>query len=153
MGRFSLSVVTLTSVPATTEVCPVAVNSTPLRLRTTGGSGGAAAAPPRPPPKPPNPPKPPPPPPTLMRPRSPSQTTAFQLALSSQASTPLKIPMLFTTYAFGRPVSEPSTSLIAAVRQPALPKLSLPHSRFISGKCTGLALTNLTPSTELSELV
>ena len=37
MGRFGLSVVTLISVPATTKVSPVGVNSTPLRLRTTGG--------------------------------------------------------------------------------------------------------------------
>ena len=37
MGRFGLSVTTLISVPATTLVSPVAVNSLPLRLRTTGG--------------------------------------------------------------------------------------------------------------------
>src|SRR5688500_11418548 len=48
--RFGRSVVTLYSVPARTLVAPVAVNSLPLRLRTTGGPDGAAVPLIRPPP-------------------------------------------------------------------------------------------------------
>src|SRR5687768_11693230 len=44
------SVVTLYSVPARTLVSPLAVNSLPLRLRTTGGPAGAAVPLIRPPP-------------------------------------------------------------------------------------------------------
>src|SRR5688572_31422478 len=133
-----LSVVTLYSVPARTLVSPLAVNSLPLRLRTTGGpegagvplirpppgamaktTGAAAGAPaprpaapgpgaparagpapgppaPRPPPRP-NPPNPiaPPPPPTFMRPMSPLHTAAFQVGLTSQASS-TSIPVMLT---------------------------------------------------------
>src|SRR5687767_13725777 len=131
-------VVTLYSVPARTLVSPLAVNSLPLRLRTTGGPEGAglplirpppgamakttgvAAAPgaprpaapgpgaparaapapgppaprPRPPPNPPNPTA-PPPPPTFMRPMSPLHTAAFQVGLTSQASS-TSIPVRLT---------------------------------------------------------
>src|SRR6187200_1947392 len=127
-----LSVVTLYSVPARTLVSPLAVNSLPLRLRTTGGPEGAAVplirpppgaiakaagaapapgapapgpgAPPRagPAPGPPArgpPPRPnptaPPPPPTFMRPTSPLHTTAFQVGLTSQASS-TSIPVMLT---------------------------------------------------------
>src|SRR5687768_17445538 len=48
--RVGLSVVTLYSVPARTLVAPLAVNSLPLRLRTTGGPDGAAVPLIRPPP-------------------------------------------------------------------------------------------------------
>src|SRR5438093_5405160 len=100
--RDGLSVVTLYSVPARTLVAPLAVNSLPLRLRTTGGPEGAAvplirpppgaiakaagaAAParagpaPGPPARGPPPPNPiaPPPPPTFMRPTSPLHTPPF----------------------------------------------------------------------------
>src|SRR5688572_15416507 len=50
MFRFGLSVVTLYSVPARTLVSPSAVNSLPLRLRTTGGPEGARVPLIRPPP-------------------------------------------------------------------------------------------------------
>src|SRR5688572_8181948 len=162
-----LSVVTLYSVPARTLVSPLAVNSLPLRLRTTGGPEGAgvplirpppgaiakttgtAAAPgapppaplgapaPGPPPRPPAtapgpapaaapgpgaparagpapgppprgapppPPNPtaPPPPPTFMRPISPLHTTAFQVGLTSQASS-ASIPVMLMTNELGTP--------------------------------------------------
>src|SRR5262245_37504209 len=106
-----LSVVTLYSVPARTLVSPLAVNSLPLRLRTTGGpegarvplirpppgamaktGGGGGGPPPRP--KPPNPIA-PPPPPTFMRPISPLHTTAFQVGLASQDLS-ASIPVTFT---------------------------------------------------------
>src|SRR5688572_14450507 len=124
-----LSVVTLYSVPARTLVAPLAVNSLPLRLSTTGGPEGAAVPlirpppgaiakvtgaggapparapppgpappalgpPPRAPPKPPNPTA-PPPPPTVMRPISPVHTAAFQVGLTSQASS-TSIPVRLT---------------------------------------------------------
>src|SRR5690606_13275985 len=47
MGSSVRSVVTLISVPATTESSPLAVNSLPLRLSTTGGWAGAPAPPAR----------------------------------------------------------------------------------------------------------
>src|SRR5688572_24554337 len=148
MFRVGLSVVTLYSLPARTLVSPSAVNSLPLRLRTTGGPEGArvplirpppgamakttgvgaargaaaagagaaagpapgaaaragaapggppAGGPPGGPPPPPNPPKPtaPPPPPTFMRPISPLHTAAFQVGLTSQASS-MSIPPFIT---------------------------------------------------------
>src|SRR3990170_8546112 len=48
--RDGRSVVTLYSVPARTLVAPLAVNSLPLRLRTTGGPEGATVPLIRPPP-------------------------------------------------------------------------------------------------------
>src|SRR5688572_25178509 len=50
MFRVGLSVVTLYSLPARTLVSPSAVNSLPLRLRTTGGPEGARVPLIRPPP-------------------------------------------------------------------------------------------------------
>src|SRR5688572_13813637 len=129
-------VVTLYSVPARTFVAPLAVNSLPLRLSTTGGPAGAglplirpppgaiakvtgvagpaprapapgppapgppalAAPPPRAPPPPrPKPPNPtaPPPPPTFMRPISPLHTAAFQVGLTSHASS-TSMPVMLT---------------------------------------------------------
>src|SRR5688572_19250462 len=160
--RFGRSVVTLYSVPARTLVAPLAVNSLPLRLRTTGGPEGAAVplirpppgaiaktgagaaaagggapapgpprpaaaapgaapgapprppapgAPPRPPPRPPPPnPTAPPPPPTFMRPISPVHTAAFQVGLTSQASS-TSMPVMLTMYELGLPVMVPSLSL------------------------------------------
>src|SRR5688500_14843394 len=49
-ARDGRSVVTLYSVPARTLVAPLAVNSLPLRLTTTGGPAGAAVPLIRPPP-------------------------------------------------------------------------------------------------------
>src|SRR5687767_14931975 len=177
MFRVGLSVVTLYSVPARTLVSPSAVNSLPLRLRTTGGPEGArvplirpppgaiakttgvgaglgapapgaapaalgAAAPgpappapgaaaragpapgppapgapapggppggPPPPPKPPNPTA-PPPPPTFMRPTSPLHTAAFQVGLTSQASS-TSMPVMLTMKELAAPVMVPSLSL------------------------------------------
>src|SRR6185503_20103096 len=71
---------------------------------------GPAPGPPAPRPPPPPNPTAPPPPPTVMRPISPLHTAAFQVGLTSQASS-TSIPVMLTMVELGTPVMVPSLSL------------------------------------------
>ncbi|MNC85515.1 hypothetical protein D3C83_11180 [compost metagenome] len=84
----------VTGAAAGAAACAPGAPRPPRPAAAPGAAPGAPPRPPRPPPPRPNPTA-PPPPPTFMRPMSPLHTAAFQVGLTSQASS-TSIPVMLT---------------------------------------------------------